>query len=127
VIADLHEVLGMKCFHLRWVPHPLTDSEKAKRLRHAQEMTEALGTNSRTGFKHLLTGDESWMTYDQRPTRMWAVNWSCTDEKVCPTNYSQKITVTVFLGVEGIALLDVLPAGAKSTSDYFCCNIIEAL
>jgi hypothetical protein len=35
--------------------------------------------------------------------------------------------VTVVFGVEGIALLDVPPTGAKPRSDYFCCNIIEAL
>jgi histone-lysine N-methyltransferase SETMAR len=90
-------------------------------------MIEALDPNSRTGFKYLLTGDESLMTYDQSPSRMWAVDRSCADEKVPPANYSQKAKITVFLGVNGIALLDVLPTGAKLASDYFCCNIFEAL
>jgi hypothetical protein len=35
--------------------------------------------------------------------------------------------VTVFFGVDRIALLDVLPSGAKFTSDYFCSNVTEAL
>jgi hypothetical protein len=127
VIADLHEGLGMKSLHFRWFPHALTDNQKAKRLRYAQEMIEALDTNSRTGFEYLLAGDELWMAYDQSPTGMSAIDRSCVDEKVRPTNYSQKTMVTVFFGVGGIALSDVLPTGVKLTSDHFCCNIIEAL
>jgi hypothetical protein len=80
MIAHLYEGFGMKYFHLRLVLHAFTDSQKAKRLRFAQEMIEALDTNSQTGFKYLLTGDESWITYDQSPTRMRAVDRSCAEE-----------------------------------------------
>jgi hypothetical protein len=57
---------------------------------------------------------------------MWAVDRSCVDEKVRPTNCSPKTIVTACFGVKGIALLDVLPIVVKLTSDYFCCNIIGA-
>jgi hypothetical protein len=117
----------MKCFHLRRVLHALTDSQKANRARYAQEMIKALGNHSRTGLKYLSTGEESSMTYDQGPTRMWALDWSCTDERVHLTNDSQKTMITVFFAVDGIILLDVLPTGTKLTSDYFCYNSIEAL
>jgi hypothetical protein len=52
----------MKCFHLRWVTATLTDLEKANRVRHTQEMIQALDNHSGSGFKYLLAGDESWMT-----------------------------------------------------------------
>jgi hypothetical protein len=58
---------------------------------------------------------------------MWAVDRSCVDEMVRLSNYSQKTMTAVFFGAEGIALLDVLPTGAKLTSDYFWCTIIEGL
>jgi hypothetical protein len=90
-------------------------------------MIDALDNHSRTGFKRLLTGDESWMTYDQGPTRMCALNRSCVDEMVRPTNYTQKTMITVFFGVDRIVLLDVLPTGVKLTPDYFCYSIIEVL
>jgi hypothetical protein len=38
----LREGLGMKCFHLRWVPHALTDNQKTKMARRAQAMIKAL-------------------------------------------------------------------------------------
>jgi hypothetical protein len=71
VMVHLHEGLRMKCFHLRWVPHTLTDPHKAKRVCYAQEMIEHLDNDSRIGSKYRLTGDESGMTYDQGPTQMW--------------------------------------------------------
>jgi hypothetical protein len=35
--------------------------------------------------------------------------------------------ITVFFGADGIALLGVLPTGAKTTSNYVRHNIVEAL
>jgi hypothetical protein len=46
------------------VPYTLVDLQKANRVRYAQEMTRALDNYSRTGFKYLLAGDESGITYD---------------------------------------------------------------
>jgi hypothetical protein len=34
--------------------------------------------------------------------------------------------ITIFFGVDGIVLLDILSTGAKLISDYFCYNIIGA-
>jgi hypothetical protein len=90
-------------------------------------MVEALDNHSQTGFKYLQTGDQSWMTYHQTPIRMWAIDQSCIYEKVQPINNPQKTMITVFFGVDGIALLEVLPTAVKITSDYFCHNTIEAL
>jgi hypothetical protein len=53
------------------VPHILINPQKANRVRSAQKMIEALDNHSPTGFKYLLTGAHSWMTYDQGPTQMW--------------------------------------------------------
>jgi hypothetical protein len=58
---------------------------------------------------------------------MWARDRNCVDEKAPPTSHSQKTMITVFFGVDGITLLDILPNGAKLTSDYFCHNITGIL
>jgi hypothetical protein len=63
IIAHLLEGLGRKCFHLRRVLHSLIYPQKASRVRYAQEISRALDSHSRTGFKYLWTGDESWMAY----------------------------------------------------------------
>jgi hypothetical protein len=125
VLDHLHESLGLKYDHFRWVPHALNDEQKAKRVRYAEAMMTALDEHSRTRFHYPLTGDESWMTYDQSPTGMRALDRSCVDERVRPTNHSRKTMVTVVFGVDAMACLDIRPAGAKSTADYFCEHVAD--
>jgi hypothetical protein len=43
---------------------PYLNPKKANRVHYAQEMIWALDNYSRTGFKYLLIGAESWMIYD---------------------------------------------------------------
>jgi hypothetical protein len=66
-------------------------------------MIYVLDSHSPTGFKDLLTGGECWMAFNQTPTRIWAIDRSCVNEKVPPTIHSYKTMITVF-GVDGIAL-----------------------
>jgi hypothetical protein len=67
------------------------------------------------------------MTNDQSPIRMWTFDRSCVDEKVRPINHSQKTMITVFFGVHGILLLDILLTGAKLPTDSFCYKILVKL
>jgi hypothetical protein len=127
VLTRLHHSFKMKCYHLRWVPQVLGDDRKSKRIRYAEAMITTLGDHSQTGFKYRLTGDELWITYDQTPIRMWALDRSCSDERVRSTNHSKKTMVTFCFSGDGIALLDILSSGLKFTSGYFCSNVIEAL
>jgi hypothetical protein len=50
-------------FSFDMVPHTFIEPEKSHKVRYAQEMIRALDNHLRTGFKYLLTGDESWMTF----------------------------------------------------------------
>jgi hypothetical protein len=54
------EVLGMKCRHLRWVPHTLTAGQKLMRAELAQSTLQALVKRQYTNFHFLFTGDETW-------------------------------------------------------------------
>jgi hypothetical protein len=126
VVNHLHDGLGMKCFHLRWVPHLLSETQKANRVAYAKEMSWVLDNNARTGFKYLLTGDESHMHYDQSPATILALDREYVDQKFRATNYQPKTLITVFFGVDGIALLGILPQGWKLTSEYFPKHIIRA-
>jgi hypothetical protein len=110
-----------------WAANALPDDQKAKRVRHAQAMIEALDHHLRTGFTYWWTGGESWMTQDQTPTRMGALDRSYVDEKVSPTNCSPMTMITVFFGIDEITMLDVPPTETKITSDYFCRSIVEML
>jgi hypothetical protein len=59
VLRHLHELLEFKSFHLRWVPHLLSDDLSQKRKESANVMLQFLHAAERDGFRHLVTGDES--------------------------------------------------------------------
>jgi hypothetical protein len=67
-------------------------------------MIEALDNRLRTGFEDLPTGDESWMTGEQNPTRMCALESNCVDESRRPTAHCQKTIIPVSCGIDGITL-----------------------
>jgi hypothetical protein len=66
--------IGLKSFHLRWIPHLLTDDLHSKRQDHASAMLPFLYAAKRDGWHHLVTGDESWFYFNTLPCRMWTLS-----------------------------------------------------
>jgi hypothetical protein len=60
VLSRLHNSLGMKTFHLRWVTYQLTDDLRQARVAKCDMFLRALEAIQRTHFRHIITGDESW-------------------------------------------------------------------
>jgi hypothetical protein len=70
VLNHLHLSIGFKSFHLRWVPHLLTEDLCQKRKDDARAMLPLLHAVQRDGWHRLMTGDESWFFFDTSPHRM---------------------------------------------------------
>jgi hypothetical protein len=64
--------LGPRFFAPRWIPHRLSDVQKADRVELSQHMLEMMQGCSPKRQKHLVTGDESWIYWDNQRRRMWA-------------------------------------------------------
>jgi hypothetical protein len=60
VLNHLHLSIGLKSFHLRWVPHLLAEDLRQKRKEGACAMLPLLFAAQRDGWHQLVTGDESW-------------------------------------------------------------------
>jgi predicted transcriptional regulator len=60
VSRRLHNSLGMKNFHLRWVSHQLTSKPQQMRVAKCGEFLRALEVMQRTHFRHIIKGDASW-------------------------------------------------------------------
>jgi transposase len=56
ITMHLHQHLGMKCYHLRWILHLLDDSQKAESVHHARIMLEALNVHARMKYQYLIPG-----------------------------------------------------------------------
>jgi hypothetical protein len=70
VMNHLSQDLGMKCYHSRWIPHVLDDSQKAEKVHCIRLMLESLDVHIRMNDEYLITGDESWKISGQMPSRM---------------------------------------------------------
>jgi hypothetical protein len=70
MVTHLREGLGMKYFHLGWIPDLLTFSQKATRLEVVKVMVQQLTIYVNAGFQHLLTGNKSLTVYDDAPSPM---------------------------------------------------------
>jgi hypothetical protein len=70
VLDHLHVSIGFKSFHLRWVPHLLTDDLHQRQKEHASAVLPFLHAVQRDGWHHLVTGDESWFFFNSLPRQM---------------------------------------------------------
>ena len=59
----LHNSIGMKCMNLKFVLHSLNFGQKEIRVEFAKQMLSLLELHIETGFKYILSGDESWFLY----------------------------------------------------------------
>jgi hypothetical protein len=119
VCRDLKEVLGMKCRHLRWVPHTLTAVQKVVRAELAERKLQALAKHERSHFHFSFTGDESWMFYAYNHWTMWVLFWDGVDEIERLSHFQQKTMLAIFFNRTGEYKIAILAAGQKMNSRYF--------
>jgi hypothetical protein len=56
----LHKPLGMKNFHVRWIPDQLMSELQATRLAKCLVRLPMRETLQKNNFRKVVTGDESW-------------------------------------------------------------------
>jgi hypothetical protein len=59
-LESFAQFAGSENFHLRLVPHQLTDDLGQVRVAKCGELLRALEAMQRTLFHHIITGDEGW-------------------------------------------------------------------
>jgi hypothetical protein len=74
VLWHLHKSRELKSFHLRCVPHQLTDDLREARKDHPGVMLPFLHAAQRDGWHHPVTGDGSAFCFDTSPRRMWTLS-----------------------------------------------------
>jgi hypothetical protein len=58
ILNHLGDSLGMKLFHLRWIPNQLTEQPRASRIQKCQELIQLLERIEANKSRNILTGDE---------------------------------------------------------------------
>jgi hypothetical protein len=71
---SLEQFAANENFHLRWVPHQLTDNLRQVRVAKCYEFLPTLEAVPRTHFRHIIAGDESWFYLEYQHTSQWPVS-----------------------------------------------------
>jgi hypothetical protein len=127
VLHHFHDVLIFKSFHLRWVPHLLTDDLRQKRKDVACEMIPYLDAASQDGWRNLITGDEPWFFLSQSPRRMWSVAREDVATIVRGDIRTTKFMFTIMSNPRGFHVINRLPDGIKMNSEYYITNVLTPL
>jgi hypothetical protein len=81
-LGILHDVLQVKKFNLRSVPHSLDDAQKAERVSLSTGLWRVLKENQKTDFANIIAGDESWFYFEYPHQSVWAPSRDEVPERI---------------------------------------------
>jgi hypothetical protein len=73
VLNGLHNLLGMKNFHVRLVPHQFTNELQATRPAKCLELLSMPESLHKNNFRKVVTADENWFYLQMRRSTQWSV------------------------------------------------------
>jgi hypothetical protein len=82
ILSLLRESLGMKNFHLRWIPHELTTSLRQIQMETYRELLPILKVCEKKKFQRFVTEDESWFTLESHHSAKLSVLRDDVPQKV---------------------------------------------
>jgi hypothetical protein len=126
VLEHLYLSIGFKSFHLRWVPHLLTDDLREKRKEHANAMLPFLYAAQRDSWHNPVTGDKcrfSSIYHHVGYGLCREVIWSYNRDLIFK---AQNMFIIIWT-LRGFYVVDRLPNDAKMNSAYFVTNIFPPL
>jgi DNA-binding transcriptional ArsR family regulator len=127
VLRHLHDSFAMKNFHLRWIPHRLTEDLRQKRVSVCKEMLSILEAQNKRGFHDLVTDDESWFMLEYEHEAQWAVSREKVAPRVKPIFQSPKFMFTIIWGTVGFYMTNLMTSQRSFNSEYFINEIMQPL
>jgi hypothetical protein len=115
----LHDVLHSKQFNLRWAPHSLDDTPKAERVSLSADLVRVLKENQKTGFRNILTGDESWFYFEYPNQSVWVPSRDEVPERIKQKIETEKCRISVIWSVNGIHSLPDVPKETTYDTTFF--------
>jgi histone-lysine N-methyltransferase SETMAR len=123
----LHDKLGLKKFHLRWVPHSISSNQKSERVSYSNLLLAALEESRQTGFERLITGDESWFYISYPHESVWAASREDVPERLRQKIDTEKCLISILWSVNGIHSLLDIPKGMTYNTAFLCDTVIPSL
>jgi histone-lysine N-methyltransferase SETMAR len=124
VLNHLHNSLGMKNFHVRWVPHWLTSDLQANRPPTCRELLPMLEALQKQNFRKCVTEDDSWFYPETRHSAQWSVCHDDVATKTKPTIGTPKFMLTAMWGRKGFHVMGLMTLQNQFNSQYFAEHIM---
>jgi hypothetical protein len=119
--------LGPNFFAPRWIPHRLSDGQKADRVelsQHVLDMMQGLGPKQR---KYLITGDELWIYWDNQRRGMLRQDRDELPPNVKRTISSKKTIVSAYFSRCGFVSVEFLLMRQNYSSQFFTETILPSI
>ncbi|CAH2010866.1 unnamed protein product [Acanthoscelides obtectus] len=103
----LHEELGIRKLVSRFVPHLLTEEQKAARVNWCQKTLDRLDSGNSKNVYIIVSGDESWIYCEEKLTKV-----------ICSRSVSKKMVAT-FMSTAGHIATIPLNEQKTVTADWY--------
>jgi hypothetical protein len=111
ILNHLRDLLGMKSFHLRCIPHQLTGQLRASMIHKCQELLPLLKSMKAHKIRNILTDDERWFMLECHHPVKWSLSREDVSERV-RQHIGTKIMLTVIWGVDGFHVVELMNCSA---------------
>jgi hypothetical protein len=127
ILKHLHDAFGMKHFHLRWIPHQLTEQLRAERMKKRQDLRSLLERMEASDFRNIVTGDENWLTLELEQSAKWSTSREDGPQKVRQQIGTREFMPTLIWGGDGFHFVDLMTSQHSFDCQYFVDNIMVPL
>jgi hypothetical protein len=117
ILNHLRHSLGMKLFHLRWIPNQLTEQPRASMIAGKDEVKST---------KNLLPGDESWFMLEYQHAVKWSVSREDVSERV-RQQIGTKIYTHCCLGSRRLYAVDLVTSQRSFDSEQFMSHLLAPM
>jgi len=125
----LTQHLGLRKICARFVPHQLTDDQKALRIRHCKDLLKSSKNNKKFIYS-IVTGDETWCFQYDPETKRQSAEWKHPNEEKPTKSRLEKSKVKTmlicFYDSEGILHKEFLPTG-QTMNGVFYVGVLKRL
>ena len=102
-----------------WVPHNLSEENKANRSTTCNLLLQR--HNTEAFFDRLITGDEKWVLYDNpKRKRQWLSPNESPQSTAKPGLHPKKALLCVWWSIRGVVHFEVLKPGQTVNADLYC-------
>ncbi|CAD5225985.1 unnamed protein product [Bursaphelenchus okinawaensis] len=121
-IGDHLKAMGMVKKLDKWVPHNLTDLQKAKRRCASEKLLQRC--KNEEFLDRIVNIDEKWISFNNtRRSTSWCKHGEAPKHVPKPELHEKKLMVTVWWCSSGVIQYDFMKPGQSITADTYCAQI----